>query len=241
MDPTRDGHARSKPAWAHRALRKAENAPGLDGLATGLKRLLDGVAGGGVARQLRGHGLGHPLHPLAVTVPIGAWLCSTVFDLRPDGRDTARRLVAAGLLTAPAAMVLGLADYTELDVQQRRVGLVHAAANATATALFAASYLARRRGRSGRLLGVLGLAATSLGGALGGHLAYAQGAGVFRWQPPGRPGPGRARGRRPGRAPQPGLTPPHRVANDSFGTRSLPPSRRRTDGLPGRARCCQAP
>ncbi|MBE8525460.1 DUF2231 domain-containing protein [Amycolatopsis sp. H6(2020)] len=183
MDPTRDGHARSKPAWAHRLLRKAEDAQALDGPATGLARVLGGVAESSVTRQLRGHGLGHPLHPLAVTVPIGAWLCSAVFDLLPDGRDAARRLIAAGLLTTPAAVALGLADYPGLDARQRRVGLVHAAANATATALFGASYLARRGGRSGRLLAVLGLAATSAGGALGGHLAYAQGAGVFRWQP----------------------------------------------------------
>jgi hypothetical protein len=27
------------------------------------------------------------------------------------------------------------------------------------------------------------LAAIGIGGALGGHLSYAQGAGVFRWQP----------------------------------------------------------
>ncbi|MGW3994976.1 DUF2231 domain-containing protein [Amycolatopsis sp. NPDC004772] len=179
MDPTRDGHAR--PAWAHRVLRKAEDAEALDGPATGLQRLLNGESG--VTRQLRGHALGHPLHPLVVTVPIGAWLCSAVFDLLPDGRDAARRLIATGLLTVPAAVVLGLADYTGLDVRQRRVGLIHAAANATAAALFGASYLARRRGRGGRLLSLLGLAATGTGGALGGHLAYAQGAGVFRWQP----------------------------------------------------------
>ncbi|QKV80161.1 DUF2231 domain-containing protein [Amycolatopsis sp. Hca4] len=181
MDPTRDGHARSKPAWPHRVLRKAEDAGALDGPAARLGRLLNSE--NGVTRQLRGRALGHPLHPLAVTVPIGAWLCSAVFDLLPDGRDAARRLVATGLLTAPAAMVLGLADYSGLDVRQRRVGLVHAVANATATALFGASYLARRRGRGGRFLAVLGLTATSAGGALGGHLSYAQGAGVFRWQP----------------------------------------------------------
>ncbi|MEV4050323.1 DUF2231 domain-containing protein [Amycolatopsis sp. NPDC049688] len=183
MDPTRDGHSRTKPAWAHRALRKVEDAQALDGPATKLRRLLAGVAESRLGRQLRGQELGHPLHPLAVTLPIGAWVCSAVFDLLPDGRDPARRLVAAGLLTAPAAVVLGLADYAGLDERQRRVGLVHAAANTAAAALFGASYLARRRGAGGRLLGALGLTAVSVGGALGGHLAYAQGAGVFRWQP----------------------------------------------------------
>ncbi|WIX90702.1 DUF2231 domain-containing protein [Amycolatopsis sp. DG1A-15b] len=183
MDPSRDGHARSKPAWAHRVLRKAEDAQVLDAPATGLERWVAGFAEGAVARQLRGQGLGHPLHPLAVTVPLGAWLCSAVFDVLPDGRDAARRLIAIGLLAAPAAMVPGLADYSGLNVRQRRVGLVHAAANAAATALFGASYLARRGGHDGRLLGALGLAVTSVGGALGGHLTYAQGAGVFRWEP----------------------------------------------------------
>jgi uncharacterized membrane protein len=185
MDPTRDGHARRKPPWAHRALRAVEHARALDGPATGLGRLVRGPAGSAAGRQLRGRGLGHPLHPLAVTVPVGAWLCSAAFDLLPNGQETARRLVAAGLLAAPAAVLLGLADYAGLDERQRRVGLVHAAGNAVATALFGASYVARSRGETGRgrLFGALGLAATSVAGALGGHLAYAQGAGVFRWQP----------------------------------------------------------
>lgn len=183
MDPTRDGHARPKLAWAQRTLQKAENATALDPAAAALRRLPARVAGSGVGRQLRGRGLGHPLHPLAVTLPIGAWLCSALFDLLPDGRETARRLVAAGLVAAPAAMVLGLADYADLDVRQRRAGLLHAGGNLVATAFFGASYLARRRGRGGRVLGLLGLAMTGVGGALGGHLAYAQGAGVFRWQP----------------------------------------------------------
>ncbi len=31
------------------------------------------------------------------------------------------------------------------------------------------------------------MSAAGAGGALGGHLAFAQGAGVFRWQPPDEP------------------------------------------------------
>ncbi|MEU5263819.1 DUF2231 domain-containing protein [Amycolatopsis sp. NPDC021455] len=181
MDQTRDG----RPSWAHRALQAVEHAEVLDGPATVVRRLLRRPAASAAGQQLRGRGLGHPLHPIAVTVPVGAWLCSAAFDLRPDGQETARRLVAAGLLAAPAAILLGLADYAGLDERQRRVGLVHAAGNALATAAFGASYVARGRGEigRGRLFGALGLAATSVAGALGGHLAYAQGAGVFRWQP----------------------------------------------------------
>jgi hypothetical protein len=198
MDPSRNGHSRSRPAWAHRVLQAAEGARFLDRPAGRLAGALRGAADGPLGQALRGRPLGHPLHPIAVTVPIGAWVCSAVFDLLPDGRDAARRLVATGLLAAPAAVVLGLADYTGLDVRQRRVALVHAAGNAVATTLFAASYAARGRG-GGRLLGALGLAAVGIGGALGGHLAYAQGAGVFRWQPLDDLAPAEVAGDRPAR------------------------------------------
>ena len=51
--------------------------------------------------------------------------------------------------------------------------------------LFSLAYRAYRREhpRAARTLTLLGLAAISVGGALGGHLSYAQGAGMFRWQP----------------------------------------------------------
>ncbi|SFW85502.1 DUF2231 domain-containing protein [Amycolatopsis australiensis] len=169
----------------HRALDAVEEARALDGPAAQLTRRLRKPAASAVGGLLRGRWLGHPLHPIAVTVPIGAWLCSAAFDLVPGRHEEARRLVGAGLLAAPPAIVLGLADYADLDVRQQRVGLVHAACNTVAIALFGASYQARRRGRHarGKLLGALGLATAGAGGALGGHLAYAQGAGVFRWQP----------------------------------------------------------
>ena len=51
--------------------------------------------------------------------------------------------------------------------------------------MFWLSYRAyrRNRNRAARIYSFLGLAAISVGGALGGHLSYAQGAGMFRWQP----------------------------------------------------------
>jgi nitrite reductase/ring-hydroxylating ferredoxin subunit len=57
---------------------------------------------------------------------------------------------------------------------------VHAAANVTATTLFTASLLARRRGHraSGVALGLAASAAATVGGYLGGHLAYRRASGV---------------------------------------------------------------
>ncbi len=137
-----------------------------------------------VDRAVRGSWLGHPLHPLMVTVPIGAWVSAAVFDARPGGEDVARELVALGLVAAVPTALLGLADYSELDTRQRRVGVVHALANAASLTCFTASYAMRRRGRhtAGKVLGLAGLAAMGVGGALGGHLSYAQGGGVHRWQ-----------------------------------------------------------
>ncbi|UJW30449.1 DUF2231 domain-containing protein [Saccharothrix sp. AJ9571] len=169
----------------HQLLERVESWRAADGPAAGLadrvRRALDRT---GTRRALRGAWLGHPLHPLLVTVPIGAWVCSAIFDFGTDDREAARRLIAFGLAATPPTVLLGLADYAELGPRQRRVGLAHAASNVTGAALFAVSYLCRARGahRAGVAASLVGLAAISAGGALGGHLSYAQGAGVHRWQ-----------------------------------------------------------
>src|SRR5699024_10223266 len=78
----------------------------------------------------------------------------------------------------------GLADWSGLGARKgpKRVGLVHAAANAGATLSYLGSWLARRRGhhRAGVTLALVGGASLVLGGYLGGHLAYVQGIGVNR-------------------------------------------------------------
>jgi uncharacterized membrane protein len=138
-----------------------------------------------VGDLLRGAWLGHPVHPILVTVPIGAWTGATLLDLTGE-RTAARRLVALGLAAVPPSVLAGLADYPDLNPAQRRVGLVHAAANTIATALLTASYASRRANRHGvgAALTLLGLGVTGAAGALGGHLAYAQGAGVHRYESP---------------------------------------------------------
>lgn len=169
----------------HRVLRSVERWRAVDrpgtAVATTVRRALNGNRAGDA---LRGSWLGHPLHPLTVALPIGAWVSTAVLDARPGTDETARTLVGIGLVAAVPTALLGVADFGDLDSRQRRVGLVHAIANIAATGCLLASYRCRSRGAhgSGKLLTLVGLTALGAGGALGGHLSYAQGAGVNRWQ-----------------------------------------------------------
>lgn len=129
---------------------------------------------------LHGVWLGHPAHPMLVQVPVGAWLSAGILDLVPGAERGADGLVGVGLSTAGVAAWAGWADWSKLHPEQQRVGVVHAATNGTAIALYAASLLARRAGRRGlgKLLGFAGLAVVNVGGYLGGHLSYRQAAGA---------------------------------------------------------------
>jgi uncharacterized membrane protein len=169
----------------HEILRRTESLDVADKPAGGVARVVARILPAGAARLLRGEWLGHPVHPLLVTLPIGAWTSAVVLDCTGN-RSAAKQLVGLGLTSVPAAVLAGLADYPDLKTAERRTGLVHAAANTVATACMAASYVCRARGRypAGIALSTLGLAAMGVGGALGGHLAYAQGGGVHRFQEP---------------------------------------------------------
>ena len=128
---------------------------------------------------LSGTPLGHPAHPMLVAVPIGAWTSVTVLDLVGANGRTTRGLVAVGALAAVPAAATGASDWMSTAQAERRVGLAHAALNATALGLQVASWRARRRGRAaGAALSMAALALTAASGWLGGHLAYAQGVGV---------------------------------------------------------------
>jgi uncharacterized membrane protein len=169
----------------HRWLKAAESFSQVDGLSTELQdRVCRALNGTRMDRLLRGSWLGHPVHPLLVTVPIGAWSSASLFDVMPRQQTAARRMVAVGLLMAPPSAIAGLADYSELDRTQRRVAIAHAGANAAASACLLVSYAHRVRGRqlNGAAWTLAGLTLVGVGGALGGHLSYALGAGVSRWQ-----------------------------------------------------------
>lgn len=82
--------------------------------------------------------------------------------------------------TLPAAAAAGWKDWAELRRPQMRVGLAHAAANAAGVALYVVCFAARTRGRFARerLFELAGLTGVSIGGAVGGHMAFRQAAGA---------------------------------------------------------------
>jgi nitrite reductase/ring-hydroxylating ferredoxin subunit/uncharacterized membrane protein len=154
-----------------------EHATVLDPLVRRVHSLVDAVLKPRALEDvLHGVPAGHPVHPAIVLVPAGTWIGAAVLDLLPGTERAARTLVGAGVLAAAPAIVTGWADWARTRPEQQRVGIVHAAANESAWVLYGASWFARRGGHAGvgRTLSFLGLGLITLGGYLGGHLAYRQ-------------------------------------------------------------------
>lgn len=157
-------------------VQRIEGAKVLDGPAQGLAAAADRVLASDRAySMLRGEPLGHALHPLLTDFPLGSWMSASFLDLfgGHDARRPAQRLVGFGLLAALPTAAAGLAEWQATAGGARRVGVVHAAGNTTATALYGMSWLARRSGRHqlGVRLGVGGGVVATVGGYLGGHLS----------------------------------------------------------------------
>lgn len=129
---------------------------------------------------------GHPFHPVLVTIPIGAWVASFVFDLgsraAPDASYLVRSstwLIVIGIVGALAAAGVGLLDFFTLPAGTTvfRTGLVHLTLNVAITLAYAGNALWRRGTEDQVALGPIVLSAVSLvalsiSGYLGGKLAF---------------------------------------------------------------------
>jgi nitrite reductase/ring-hydroxylating ferredoxin subunit/uncharacterized membrane protein len=158
---------------------RLEQASALDAASDRLQGLVQKAVKPRRLRDLlHGTWLGHPLHPVLVQFPVGAFMSAAVLDALPGQHKAATSLIAAGTVGAAPAIAAGLVDWSSLSRDQRRVGLVHAAANTVALGLYAGSLAARFSGRRGlgKLLGYAGLSIAGGGAYLGGHLSYEQGA-----------------------------------------------------------------
>lgn len=171
---------------AYAALQRLESLEELDEVAGRAGNLVrDALPPGPVKDGLSGVWLGHALHPVTAYLPLGTWMSAAILDV-VGGRDAepaADLLIGVGLAAMVPAAATGASDWADSEVgdeKQRRVGVVHAAANTVAGGLMAWSLAERRAGRRGRgrLLALAGAGVTGFSGWLGGHLAFGLGSGV---------------------------------------------------------------
>jgi nitrite reductase/ring-hydroxylating ferredoxin subunit/uncharacterized membrane protein len=150
-------------------------------LADAVRKL---IPRGPLKDALSGTWLGHQLHPLLTDIPIGSFTSATILDLVGGRRaqPAAALLSAVGVVSVVPTAAAGFADWSDIDGPDRRVGVVHAAANIVGVGFYTASIAARLRGRrwSAASLGLMGMGAMSIGGYLGGHLTFVRGHGVNR-------------------------------------------------------------
>jgi nitrite reductase/ring-hydroxylating ferredoxin subunit/uncharacterized membrane protein len=132
----------------------------------------------------------HPVHPMLVTYPFafltGGWgfgMAGAIWR-RDEWKTVSRYLVPTGVAAGLLAAVPGIIDYRYSVPPQssaRERATTHAIVNTTALALFTAGWLLGRRSRRTAMplaLQTLGAAAISVGGWLGGTLAYRNQIGV---------------------------------------------------------------
>jgi hypothetical protein len=154
---------------------RLEEAKALDRPVRALEPKIQAVFGTGTrASVLRGDWLGHAVHPLLTDVVLGTWTSASLLDLLggPAWSAPAQRLLGTGLFAVGPTAWSGWAEWSAAGPRDKRVGLVHAVTNGLAISIYAASYVARRRGRhrAGARLALAGAAVSSVGAYLGGHL-----------------------------------------------------------------------
>jgi uncharacterized membrane protein len=141
---------------------------------------------------------GHPFHPILVTIPIGAWVSSLVFDIatRLDASNSralvygSEWLIGIGIVGAVLAAIFGLLDLLTIPrgTPAFRTGLTHLALNSATLVLFVANFIWRYgdwddlpKVRTAQIiLSVAALVMLGASGWLGGKLTYRYGIRVAR-------------------------------------------------------------
>jgi uncharacterized membrane protein len=138
---------------------------------------------------------GHPFHPILVTVPIGAWVATLVFDIASyivgnPGFLTQSSvwLIAIGVIGALLAAMIGFLDLLAIPTGTRafRTGLVHMSLNLLVACAYIGNFFWRHAsyghpvpvGIGPLVLSVVSLATLAVSGYLGGKLAYRYGVRV---------------------------------------------------------------
>jgi uncharacterized membrane protein len=135
--------------------------------------------------------LGHPIHQMLITFPLGLLPTGVVFDLvhrysgNPLWAQVSYWMIAAGIVGGLVAAVFGSIDWLAIPSGTRawRIGLLHGGGNVVVVALFAVSWYLRHRagGMPSTLaigLAVCGVLLAGVTGWLGGELVDRLGVGV---------------------------------------------------------------
>lgn len=133
---------------------------------------------------------GHPTHPFAVMVPIGAWMSSLVLDVLSRGSSgrtskgyarSSRSLMGVGVLGAGGAAVSGLLDYTTIPrgTKAKKLATAHLLMNVTAVASYTMNFLGRDADEkvpdAAFKQSLFTMAAVGVSGFIGGELSYRYG------------------------------------------------------------------
>jgi uncharacterized membrane protein len=138
---------------------------------------------------------GHPIHPMLVTIPIGAFVATLAFDIASvavEGRAYGRPAVwlsLIGIASGLLASLFGLVDYRRLTKGTRAhaVATRHMILMDVVLLCFVLGFFVRRADADQYLngtptialvLSVLGVGILLIGGWLGGKLAYSYGSRV---------------------------------------------------------------
>src|SRR5262249_23920186 len=140
---------------------------------------------------------GHPFHPILVTVPIGAWVCSLTFDVASHIVDRpgfltqgSEWLIGIGVVAALAAATIGFLDLFAIPAKTAafRTALVHLTLTLCIRAAYVVNFVWRQADYprvdevaiGPLVLSVISLAALGVSGYLGGKLSFRYGVRVAR-------------------------------------------------------------
>src|SRR5689334_8178641 len=140
---------------------------------------------------LNGDQLGYPLHAAINDLPVGAWTGGIIFDYLGSitGIRALQRagdfLTGLGVIGAVAASAAGLADYSELNGEERRYGTVHAILNGMSLIAYVDSVAQRIAGNrtAGVSLATLGFLGLMMSTDIGRTMVYRYGTMVNRQSP----------------------------------------------------------
>ncbi|MFL5680302.1 MAG: DUF2231 domain-containing protein [Chloroflexota bacterium] len=134
---------------------------------------------------------GHPLHPMVVPLPIGAFTFALGADIAyaatrdPFWAKASKVLIGTGIATGAVAGVLGATDFTARErIRSHQEAWLHGVGNAAALGLAAASLALRQKDEAKSIvpLGLMLSLATgtilTVTGWLGGELSYRHRIGV---------------------------------------------------------------